>query len=113
MTLAQDARQAAVDVAAAAIAPILADTTIRAQDVAEAAVRAAANFLHREPLFTVPRWKVELPVATVKGISEADARRLARDFEGVPWRSTVTVYADGREELGPWVRISDSDTVTL
>lgn len=102
MTTADDTRKAGVDVAAAAIAPILAGTTINPRQVAETAVRAAANFLGREALFTVARWKAELPVATVKGIAEADACRLARDFEGTAFRSTITVYADGREELGPW-----------
>jgi hypothetical protein len=105
MTLADDTRQAAVDVAAAALAPVLPDVTAEDRErAAETAVRAAANFLHREPLFAVERWKAELPVATVKGISETDARRLAAEYEGVAWRSTITVYADGREELGPWER---------
>jgi hypothetical protein len=105
MTVADDTRKAGVDVAAAAITPMLAGTTIDPHKVAETAVRAAANFLGREPLFRVERWKVEMPVATVKGISEKDARRLARDFEGTAWRSSVTVFADGREELTPWERV--------
>jgi hypothetical protein len=112
VTLADDTRRAGVDHAAATIAPLLAGTTLNPRLVAETAVRAAANFLGREALFTVPRWKAELPVATVKGISEADARRLARDFEGVAWQSTITVYADGREELGPWKWVQDPERVT-
>jgi hypothetical protein len=50
------------------------------------------------------RWKVVIPAGTLKGISEADARRIAAEHHGEVWRSTVTLYADGSEMLAPWVR---------
>jgi hypothetical protein len=103
MTLADDTRRAAVDVAAAAIAPILAGTTLRPVDVAETALAAAGYpSLPAPELFTVERWRIVLPVATVKGISEADARRLAALCGGTAERSTVTLLDDGTELLGPW-----------
>jgi hypothetical protein len=51
-------------------------------------------------------YKVVIPAGTLKGISEADARRIAREHHGEVYRSTVTLYADGSELLGSWERVS-------
>jgi hypothetical protein len=63
---------------------------------AEAAERAG------EAIAEADRWKVQLPNAAIKGISEQDARRIAEEHRGTVFRSTVTLYADGGEYLAPW-----------
>lgn len=57
-----------------------------------------------ELLAQVTRWRVVLQPhrVTVKGIAEQDARALADRIGGAVDRSTVRVYADGTEVLGPW-----------
>lgn len=61
----------------------------------------------RKVVARAPRWKVVIPAGTLKGIAEADARRIAAEHDGTIWRSTVTLYSDGSELLGPWARVSD------
>lgn len=53
-------------------------------------------------LFRFRRWRVVLPRVAVKGMSEAEARRYADVHGGAASWSTVSVYDDGTEELGPW-----------
>ena len=61
-----------------------------------------ANQRAGEVVATTERWKVQLPAGTLKGITEADARRIAGEHHGAVYRSTITLYVDGGEYLSPW-----------
>ena len=56
----------------------------------------------------VTRWKVDLPGGPLKGISEADARRLAAEHGGTASRSVVRLLTDEKEELDSWQKVSGS-----
>ena len=56
----------------------------------------------------VTRWKVDLPGGPLKGISEADARRLAAEHGGTAACQSVRRWLDGYELLGPWQKVSGS-----
>lgn len=64
--------------------------------------RARAAERAGEVVATAERWKVQLPAGTVKGITEADTRRISAVQHGTVWRQKVTLYADGGEYLSPW-----------
>lgn len=72
--------------------------------VVELERRARAAERGGEVVAQVERWKVVIPAGTLKGITEADARRIAAEHDGTVWRSRVTLYADGGEYLSPWER---------
>jgi hypothetical protein len=64
--------------------------------------RARAAARAGEVVATAGRWKVQLKQGAIKGIAEADARRIAAEHHGQVYRSTATLYADGGEYLSPW-----------
>ncbi|MEU3452140.1 hypothetical protein ABZ671_00655 [Micromonospora sp. NPDC006766] len=83
---------------AVSVSPAIVDRWRRALHEAEEARTQATG----DPIAEATRWRVALPAGVLKGISEADARRIAAEHQVRPERSRVRLYADGKEELGQW-----------